>query len=252
MPEQNPFHDPLRFERRVPPCAMVIFGANGDLTKRKLLPALYRLAYEQRLPLAFAIIGTSRTALSDDGFRDKMRESVVQFLEDSPFDEELWRTFAQGIFYVPGDLSDSATYAAIHARLESIEQTRRTEGNVLFYLSTQPSQYGPVALGIGQAGLARGNGWRRIVIEKPIGHDLASAQELNHTVQSVFPEAEIYRIDHYLGKETVQNIMAFRFSNGIFEPLWNRRYVSHVQITAAESIGGGRTRRLLPGSRRAA
>ena len=237
MPEQNPFHDPMRFERRVPPCAMVIFGANGDLTKRKLLPALYRLAYEQRLPLAFAIIGTSRTALSDDSFRDKMRESVVQFLEDSPFDEELWRKFAQGIFYVPGDLSDPATYAAIHARLESIEQTHRTEGNVLFYLSTQPSQYGPAALGIGQAGLARGNGWRRIVIEKPIGHDLASAQELNRTVQSVFPEAEIYRIDHYLGKETVQNIMAFRFSNGIFEPLWNRRYVSHVQITAAESIG---------------
>jgi glucose-6-phosphate 1-dehydrogenase len=237
MSQPNPFQDSLRFERRAPACAVVIFGANGDLTKRKLLPALYRLAYEQRIPPAFAIVGISRTPMTDDAFREKMRESVQEFLENSDFDAELWKTFAQGLFYVAGDLNDAATYAALKQRLDEIEQTRRTEGNVLFYLSTQPSQYGPAALGLGKAGLENGNGWRRIIIEKPIGHDLASAQELNRTVQSVFPESAIYRIDHYLGKETVQNIMAFRFSNGIFEPLWNRRYVSHVQITAAEAIG---------------
>jgi glucose-6-phosphate 1-dehydrogenase len=237
MSGQNPFLDPMRFDRRVPPCAVVIFGANGDLTKRKLMPALYRLAYEQRIPPAFAILGTSRTPLTDETFRERMKESVKEFLENSDFDEAVWNGFAQGLFYVAGNIDDPGMYAALGKRLEEIEQTRRTGGNALFYLSTQPSQYGPAALGIGQAGLAKGNGWRRIIVEKPIGHDLESARELNRTLQSVFPESAIYRIDHYLGKETVQNVMAFRFANGIFEPLWNRRYINHVQITAAESIG---------------
>jgi glucose-6-phosphate 1-dehydrogenase len=235
---ENPFLDTLRFERRAPPCAVVIFGATGDLAKRKLMPALYRLAYEQRIPPAFAVIGTSRSPLSDDAFRDKMRESVKEFLENSDFDEALWKTFAQGLFYMPGDIDNPETYGALRKRLEEIERSRKTGGNALFYLSTQPSQYGPAAVGIGKAGMAQADGaWRRIIVEKPIGHDLASARELNRTLQSVFPESAIYRIDHYLGKETVQNVMAFRFANGIFEPLWNRRYVNHVQITAAESIG---------------
>src|SRR6202171_5259272 len=233
----NPFQDPLRFERRVPECTVVIFGANGDLTKRKLMPALYRLMYERRLSPGFAVVGVSRTPMSDDQFREKMRESVRQFLEDSPFDEDVWAGFSQGLFYEPGDVNDGESYKRLATRLQEIEKARHTGGNVLFYLSTQPSQYGAAAKGIGAAGLAHGNGWRRIVIEKPFGHDLESARVLSQELHEVFPESEVYRIDHYLGKETVQNIVAFRWGNGIFEPLWNRRYVNHVQITAAESIG---------------
>jgi glucose-6-phosphate 1-dehydrogenase len=230
----NPFADQLRFERRVPECAMVIFGASGDLSKRKLLPALYRLAYERRLPSTFSVIGTSRTPLTDDAFRDKMREAVKQFLEDSPFDEELWRSFAANLHYVAGNMGDAGLYNAIKDKLAQLRVP-----NVLFYLSIQPSYYGPVVDGIGTAGLGQGGpgGWRRIVIEKPFGHDLDSARALNDRIHRVFPENEVYRIDHYLGKETVQNVLAFRFGNGIFEPVWNRRYVNHVQITAAESIG---------------
>jgi glucose-6-phosphate 1-dehydrogenase len=236
----NPFADPLRFERRVPECAMVIFGASGDLSKRKLLPALYRLAYERRLPSTFSVIGTSRSPLSDDAFRDKMREAVKQFLEDSPFDEELWKSFATNLHYVPGNMGDVGLYNAIKEKLAQLRVP-----NVLFYLSIQPSYYGPVVDAIGESGLGQGGargeggpgGWRRIVIEKPFGHDLASARALNDRIHRVFPENEVYRIDHYLGKETVQNVLAFRFGNGIFEPVWNRRYVNHVQITAAESIG---------------
>ncbi|MBI1792178.1 MAG: glucose-6-phosphate dehydrogenase [Acidobacteria bacterium] len=237
MPTENPFQDPLRFERRVPECTVVIFGANGDLTKRKLLPALYRLMYERRLSPGFAVVGISRTAMSDDQFRDKMRDPVSRYLEDSPFDEDVWKGFAQGLFYMSGDVADPAAYAALAARLREIEQTRKTGGNVLFYLSTQPSQYAIAAAGLGAAGIANGQGWRRLVVEKPFGSDLGSARALSHKLQEVFAESDVYRIDHYLGKETVQNILAFRFGNGIFEPLWNRRYVNHVQITAAESIG---------------
>ena len=237
MTAANPFQDPLRFERRVPECTVVIFGANGDLTKRKLLPALYRLMYERRLSPGFAVVGVSRTPMSDDQFRDKMRESVQKYLEDSPFDNDVWAGFSQGLYYMAGDVNEAEMYARLAARLAEIEQARRTGGNVLFYLSTQPSQYAITAKGLGAAGVARGNGWRRLVVEKPFGHDLASARALSRELQEVFPESEVYRIDHYLGKETVQNILAFRFGNGIFEPLWNRRYVNHVQITAAESIG---------------
>jgi glucose-6-phosphate 1-dehydrogenase len=235
---QNPFADPLRFERRAPECAIVIFGATGDLTKRKLLPALYRLAYERRLPTKFSIVGTSRSAWSDEAFREKMHDGVKQFLEDSPFDEEQWKCFAQNLHYVPGDMNDPQLFAGLRKKLEELGR-----GNTLFYLSTQPSYYGEAVEALGAAGLGRidpsqvGGQWRRIIIEKPFGHDLQSARELNARIQKVFAERDIYRIDHYLGKETVQNILAFRFGNGIFEPLWNRRYVNHVQITAAESIG---------------
>jgi glucose-6-phosphate 1-dehydrogenase len=237
MPVENPFQDPLRFERQVPECVVVIFGANGDLTKRKLMPALYRLAYDRRLSAGFAVIGVSRTVLSDDQFREKMLDAVKHFSEDTTFDESVWKTFAEGLFYVAGDIGDNALYQQLASRLTEIENARHTGGSVMFYLSTQPSQYAAAAAGLGSAGLGKGNGWRRLVVEKPFGHDLASARELSARLHEVFDESDVYRIDHYLGKETVQNILAFRFGNGIFEPLWNRRYVNHVQITAAESIG---------------
>src|SRR5208283_275783 len=237
MADANPFQDTLRFERRVPACAVVIFGANGDLTKRKLLPALYRLAYERRIPQTFAVIGNSRTAMSDDDFREKMKESVQKFLEDSPFDESIWESFAKGLYYIAGDLQDPQCYQSIANKLAEVEQQHQTAGNALFYLSTQPSYYAAVVKQLGGASLHHGNGWRRVIIEKPFGHDLASARELNQEISEVFQESQIYRIDHYLGKETVQNILAFRFGNGIFEPLWNRRYINHVEIAAAESIG---------------
>jgi glucose-6-phosphate 1-dehydrogenase len=233
----NPFSDPLRFERRVPECALVIFGANGDLTKRKLIPALYRLAYDRRLSAGFAVVGISRTPLSHDDFRQRMLDSVKRYSEDTAFDADVWEAFARGLFYVAGDIDDPGCYQRLAACLAEVEQSRKTGGNVLYYLSTQPSQYAPAALGIGTAGLAKGSGWRRLVVEKPFGHDLESSRRLSDDLHRVFDESDIYRIDHYLGKETVQNILAFRFGNGIFEPLWNRRYVNHVQITAAESIG---------------
>ncbi len=216
---------------------MVIFGATGDLNRRKLMPALYRLAYDRRLPAGFSVVGVSRSQLSDDDFRNRMCQAVKDFSEDTAFDADVWNSFSRGLFYVPGDVADPGLYQRICAKLGEIEQKRQTGGNVLFYLSVQPSYYARAAAGIGESGMARGNGWRRLVVEKPFGHDLASARELSAELHQVFPENEIYRIDHYLGKETVQNILAFRFGNGIFEPVWNRRYVNHVQITAAESIG---------------
>jgi len=237
MAAANPFQDPLRFERKMPECAVVIFGANGDLTKRKLLPALYRLAYERRLSPGFAVIGISRTAMSHDQFREKMRDSVKRFKENTEFDESVWNSFAEGLFYMAGDVADPSCYTNLAKCLEEVGAERKTGGNAVFYLSTQPSQYAETAAGLGNAGLAKGTGWRRLVVEKPFGHDLASAKQLSHDLHGHFEEQDVYRIDHYLGKETVQNIMAFRFGNGIFEPLWNRRYINHVQITAAESIG---------------
>src|SRR5271157_2350246 len=230
---ENPFQDALRFERQAPECAIVIFGANGDLTRRKLMPALYRLAYDRRLSAGFAVVGISRTPLSDDQFRENMLDAVKRFSEDTTFDADVWRTFAEGLFYVAGDIND----AGLYQRLAEIESARHTGGSVMFYLSTQPSQYASAAQGLGAAGLGKGQGWRRLVVEKPFGHGLSSARELSGSLHEVFDESDVYRIDHYLGKETVQNILAFRFGNGIFEPLWNRRYVEHVQITAAESIG---------------
>jgi glucose-6-phosphate 1-dehydrogenase len=237
LSQEISLQDPLRFHRKTPPCAVVIYGANGDLTKRKLMPALYRLAYEGRLAPGFAVIGISRTPMSNDEFRNRMEESVKKFLEDSPFDEYLWRSFAQGLFYLAGDVSETSSYEELGRTLAEVQESRKTEGNVLFYLSTQPSQYAEIAEGVAASHLNKGDGWRRIVIEKPFGRDLQSARALNGRLRKCFEESEVYRIDHYLGKETVQNIMAFRFGNGIFEPLWNRTYIDHVQITAAESIG---------------
>ena len=238
MPNENPFQDPLRFERQVPECVIVIFGANGDLTKRKLLPALYRLAYDRRLSAGFAIVGISRTPMSDDQFREKMREAVEAVLRrHQARRRRLGSLRARASSTSPAISAMPDLYQRSAEKLGQIEDERHTGGNVLFYLSTQPSQYAPIAHGIGAAGLGKGSGWRRLVVEKPFGHDLASARELSDRLHEVFDETDVYRIDHYLGKETVQNILAFRFGNGIFEPLWNRRYVNHVQITGAESIG---------------
>jgi glucose-6-phosphate 1-dehydrogenase len=237
MDVASPFRDPLRYRRPVPPCALLIFGANGDLTRRKLLPALYRLALERQLPAGCAVLGNSRTPMTDEEFRRRMRESVERFLEDATFDASVWDEFARSLYYCAGDLQDANLYPILAARLEEIERAHQTGGNVLFYLSTAPSLYAEVVGRLAAAGLTRGRGWRRVVIEKPFGRDLASARELSRLVHQAFPEEAVFRIDHYLGKETVQNILAFRFANGIFEPLWNRRYVDHVQITAAESIG---------------
>ena len=166
-----------------------------------------------------------------------MLESVKQFSEDTAVDADVWAAFARGLYYVAGDIRDAALYQRLGQKLAAVESERHTGGNALFYLSTQPSQYAQATLGLGAAGLGKGGGWRRLVVEKPFGHDLASARELSGRLHEVFNESDVYRIDHYLGKETVQNILAFRFGNGIFEPLWNRRYVNHVQITGAESIG---------------
>jgi glucose-6-phosphate 1-dehydrogenase len=237
MATANPFQDPLRFERKMPECAVVIFGANGDLTKRKLLPALYRLAYERRLSPNFAVIGISRTPMTNEQFREKMCDAVKEFKENSDFDDGVWESFSESLFYMAGDVSDPSCFTNLAKCVNEIEEQRKTGGNVLFYLSTQPSQYAETARGLGLAGLAKGKGWRRLVVEKPFGHDLASAKKLSQDLHEHFRETDVYRIDHYLGKETVQNILAFRFGNGIFEPLWNRRYINHVQITAAESIG---------------
>ena len=234
----NPFQDPLRFERRVPECAIVIFGANGDLTKRKLIPALYRLAYDRRSASGFAIVGNSRTGMSDEAFRDKMHEAVKEFPEDTPFDDRSMGRFLPEPVLLRRRPARSGYVHEARGTARRSEASRHTGGNVLFYLSTQPSQYEAAIKGIGYAKLQQGSGWRRIVVEKPFGHDLASARELNSaSCTKSSTRSDVYRIDHYLGKETVQNILAFRFGNGIFEPLWNRRYINHVQITAAESIG---------------
>jgi glucose-6-phosphate 1-dehydrogenase len=221
------------------PALMVIFGASGDLAQRKLLPALYNLVQKGLLPKDFTIVGYSRTAYSDEAFRELARVGVEKY-SDAEFREEEWQKFAQGIFYVAGSYDAADGFARLKTRIEELDASRRTGRNRLFYLATPPAVYEPVATQLGQANLvhpADEQCWTRLVVEKPFGHDLASAQALNEHLLGIFNEDQIYRIDHYLGKETVQNILVFRFANGIFEPIWNRNYVDHVQITVSESIG---------------
>lgn len=234
----NPLREGLRIKHSPEPAVMVIFGATGDLTHRKLLPALYNLALEHPLPAGFSVIGFARRPYNDDVFRQQALDSINQFSRQKPVNPQVWESFESGIFYLQSDFNDAQGYAKLADKLNELDRTRGTAGNRIFYLSTPPSQYPEIIQQLGAAGLNRNRkGWTRIVIEKPFGHDLASAKELNRQVAKVFREEQVYRIDHYLGKETVQNILVFRFANGIFEPIWNRRYVDHIQITVAENIG---------------
>jgi glucose-6-phosphate 1-dehydrogenase len=235
----NPLREGVRLEKVAEPCTVIIFGASGDLTKRKLVPALYRLTQERLLPAEFAIVGFARSQMSNEEFRAKMKDAVITYSEAKRVDDAVWDSFARGIFYLAGDVNDPEAYRRMSELLDQVDQERGTAGNRVFYLSTSPTLYAEAIQQLGAANLARpeGKGWTRIIIEKPFGHDLKSAKDLNVEAAKVFDEDQVYRIDHYLGKETVQNLLVFRFANGIFEPIWNRRYIDHVQITNAESIG---------------
>src|SRR5579862_1122177 len=215
------------------PCVFVLFGAAGDLTKRKLIPALFNLVKAKLLPDAFAVVGVSVDDLDVEGFRKQVSEFLPT--DDEACHEWLWSR----LFYERGDFGDATTFLKLRDRLTAIDAERNTEGNYLFYLATAPKFFAPIVHQLGKAELSKQeNGrWRRVVIEKPFGQDLESAKALNRDIKSVLQENQIYRIDHYLGKETVQNIMVFRFDNAIFEPIWNRRYIDHVQITNAETVG---------------
>jgi len=224
------------------PCTIVIFGGSGDLTRRKLIPALFELASQKAAAPRFAVLGFARTPTSDDAFRETATEAVRKNSEGSgagSMDEEKLRAFAQSFAYVAGEYDQPAAYENLAKRLVEIDREHQLGGHRLYYLATPPGVYPQVIEQIHKTGLARpeGNSWVRIIIEKPFGHDLESARKLNQTVLEVFDESQVYRIDHYLGKDTVQNLLVMRFGNGIFEPLWNRNYVDHVEITAAESLG---------------
>ncbi len=224
-----------------PPCVFVIFGATGDLTRRKLMPALYNLAACGFLPPKFAAVGCARRAWSEDEFRAHMRDGVKEFSR-SGISDAVWDAVAPVLAYSSGDFSDPATYVRLKARLEALDAEHGTQGNRVFYLAVPPDEFAPILDGLRGAGLIvppGGPSFSRVIIEKPFGRSLDTARELNALVANTLDESQTFRIDHYLGKETVQNIMVFRFANSMFEPLWNRKYVDHVQITSAETVGVG-------------
>ena len=220
------------------PCVMVIFGATGDLTKRKLIPALLNLAQEGILSKQFAIVGFAGNDLDTDSFRKTLGEEMPKFAPD-PIDLKMWEWLSQRVYFVKGDFQDPEAYRRLQKQIEQVDQTHNTGGNRFFYLAVAPRFFAPIVDQLGAAGLTREqNGhWVRVIVEKPFGHDLESARQLNCDLKKSLTEKQIYRIDHYLGKETVQNVMVFRFTNNMIEPLWYRNFVDHVQITAAETVG---------------
>ena len=224
-------------EHETGPFLGVIFGASGDLAKRKLMPAIFSLAKDKLLSRPFAILGISRREMSDEEFREKI-VADMESLAPGQLTAEMQQALLPHFFYMAGDVTDSAMYGRMKARMEQIDKECGTEGNAFFYLATAPTLFSPVVHSLGKGGLIdEQHGWRRVVIEKPFGHDLASAQQLNCDIQSVLDEDQIYRIDHYLGKETVQNIAVLRFANGMFQPFWSNLYIDHVQITVGETLG---------------
>jgi len=241
----NPLRDPRdkRLPRVAGPCVLVLFGVTGDLARRKLLPAIYDLGNRGLLPPGFSLVGFARRDWSDQDFAQVTYEAVKENAR-TPFREEVWNQLREGIHFVQGEFADDGAFDALAMALREIDETRGTGGNYAFYLSVPPKFFPKVIQQLQRTGLAHApnrSSWRRVVIEKPFGHDLQSARELNAITDAVFPPSSVFRIDHYLGKETVQNIMALRFANNLFEPVWNREYIDHVQITMAEDIGiGGR------------
>jgi glucose-6-phosphate 1-dehydrogenase len=235
--EVMPATQQQRTGRPADPCAMVIFGAAGDLTRRKLIPALYNLAKSQFLSREFAVVGVARAQISTDDFRKKASEDIKVFATEA-VDPDLWEWFLRRMYYIAGDFKDKNLYAKLKDFLDKVDRDHSTHGNHLYYMATAADYFGPVVEQLAAVGLMEDSQhWRRVIIEKPFGHDLESAKALNQQLLRVAHENQIYRIDHYLGKETVQNILALRFANGIFEPIWNRRYIDHIQISVAETVG---------------
>jgi glucose-6-phosphate 1-dehydrogenase len=226
----NPLHEGLDSEKRPDPCILVIFGASGDLTERKLIPSLYNLRGQGLLPRNFAVVGISRSPLSDQAFREKVKPDGVG---------EDWAEFAEGLFYMSGNHGEKKCYEDLGHKLAEIRELRQLPPNYLHYLAVGPDAFPLIVKQLGDHDLHQSESWVRVIFEKPFGTDLASARRLNADIHGTFSENQVYRIDHYLGKESVQNILTFRFANGIFEPLWNRRYIDHVQIMASESLGVG-------------
>ncbi len=238
--DTNPLRAGVASNRITDPCNVVFFGASGDLVKRMLMPAMYNLRLGDIMPNNYGIIGFSRSEWHTDEFREEMHKAIDEFSRSGPAKEPLWSDFAKRVSFVPGSFEDPAAFAKLKEQLEKNDEELGTQGNRLFYLSTPPSVFSLIIDMLEQAGLGPKNnpkGWTRIIIEKPFGTDLDSARALQFEVEKVFDERQVYRIDHYLGKEPVQDIMALRFANVIFEPIWNRRYVDSVQITAAETVG---------------
>ncbi|HEY6141528.1 MAG TPA: glucose-6-phosphate dehydrogenase [Thermoanaerobaculia bacterium] len=239
--EANPLREGLEQERVPDASCLVIFGASGDLTQRKLMPALYSLAHDGLLPAGQTIVGFARPEFTDEAWRMAMREACNKFARVRPVDDAVWENFAKGIFYVRGDFNDPEAYLRLNQRLQECDRTRGTGGRRIYYLAVPPNFFPIISELLGAEKMVndpeRGGPFTRVIIEKPFGHDLASAKELNRVAVTTFRERQVFRIDHYLGKETVQNLLVLRFANGIFEPFWNRQYIDHVQFTVAETVG---------------